>query len=100
MIIPERFKVYFWKHKSEVFSAFKRWKTVVENEISLRIKKLCYDNGGDYEDSKLKKLCYESGIKFERTVLGTPQHNDVAERMNMTLTERVRSMCLQVELPK
>ena len=73
MIIPERFKVYFWKHKSEVFDAFKRWKATIENETSLKIKKLYFDNGGEYEDSKFKKFCYESGIKSERTVPGAPQ---------------------------
>ena len=65
--------MYFLKHKYEVFDAFKRWKAIVENEISLKIKKLHFDNGGEYEDSKFKKFCYESEIKSERTVPGAPQ---------------------------
>ena len=92
--------VYFLKHKFEVFEAFKRWKAMVENETGLKIKKLRTDNGGEYEDTKLKKLCYENGIIMERTVPNTPQHNGGAERMNRTLAERARSICIQSGLPK
>ncbi len=45
---------------------------MVENEIGLKIKKLCSENGGKYEDNEFKKFCYQSGIKLIRTVLGTP----------------------------
>ena len=37
---------------------------------------------------------------MEKTILGTPQQNDVAERMNRTLNERARSMRLHTGLPK
>nr|KYP40338.1 Retrovirus-related Pol polyprotein from transposon TNT 1-94 [Cajanus cajan] len=92
--------VYFLKHKSEVFEAFKMWKAMVENETGLKIKKLRTDNGGEYEDTRFKRFCYEHGIRMERTVPGTPQQNGVAERMNRTLTERARSMRVQSGLPK
>lgn len=92
--------VYFLKHKSEVFEAFKIWKAMVENETGLKVKKLRTDNGGEYEDTRFKKFCYEHGIRMERTVPGTPQHNGVAERMNRTLTERARSLRVQSGLPK
>ena len=32
--------VYFLKHKSDVFGAFKTWKAMVENEIDLKVKTL------------------------------------------------------------
>ena len=37
---------------------------------------------------------------MEKTILGTPQQNGVAERMNRTLNERARSMRLHARLPK
>ena len=80
--------VYFLKHKSEVFEAFRKWKAMVENETGLKIKRLRTDNGGKYEYTKFKKFFYEHEIEMERTMPGTPQHNGVAERMNRTLTER------------
>jgi len=86
--------------KSDVFEAFKKWKAMVENETGLKIKKLHSDNGGEYEDNEFKKFCYQSGIKLIRTVLGTPQQNGTAERMNRTLTEKARSMHLQSGLRK
>jgi len=58
------------------------------------------NNGGEYEDNRFMKYCYEHGIRMERIVPGTPQHNGVAERMNRTLTERIRSLSLQSGLPK
>ena len=48
---------------------------MVENETSLKIKRLRTDNGGEYEDTRLKKPCYENKIIMKRTVLGMPQHN-------------------------
>ncbi len=50
--------VYFLRHKSDVFEAFKKWKAMVENETCLKIKKLRSDNGGEYEDNEFKKFCY------------------------------------------
>ncbi|ONK54837.1 uncharacterized protein A4U43_UnF10820 [Asparagus officinalis] len=90
--------VYFLKHKSEVFEAFRKWKAMVENETGLRIKTLKTDNDGEYEDTGFKKFCYEHGIRIERTVPGTPQQNGVAERINQTLTERDRSIRVQNKL--
>ena len=92
--------VYFLKHKSEVFEAFRRWKAMIENETNLKIKRLRTDNGGEYEDTRFKRFCYEHGIRIERTVPGMPQHNGVVERMNRTLTERARSIRIQSGLPK
>ncbi|WVZ05968.1 hypothetical protein V8G54_019314 [Vigna mungo] len=92
--------VYFLKHKSEVFEAFKIWKAMVENETGLKIKKLRSDNGGEYVDTRFKKFYYEHGMRMERTVPGMPQHNGVVERMNRSLTERARSMRVQSGLPK
>lgn len=71
---------------------------MVENE--LKIKKLRFDNGDEYLDTRFKKFCYEHGIRMERTVPNMLQHNGVAEHMNQTLIERARSVCLQSGLPK
>jgi len=44
------------KHKSEVFKIFKRWKAMVENEISLKVKCLRLDNGGEFKLREFKKF--------------------------------------------
>ena len=44
---------------------------MVKNEKGIRIEKLWYDNGEEYEASKFKKLCYENRIKLEKIVKDT-----------------------------
>ena len=57
------------------------------------------DNGGEYIDGGFKEYCDVNGIRMEKTVPGTPQQNDIAERMNRTINERARSMRLHSGLP-
>ncbi|KAJ0589930.1 putative RNA-directed DNA polymerase [Helianthus annuus] len=92
--------VYFLKHKSDVFDAFKIWKSAVENETNLKVKCLKSDNGGEYISKQFIDYCVKKWIKMIKTVTGTPQQNGVAERMNRTLNERARSMRLNAGMPK
>ena len=46
------------------------------------------------------KLCRDEGIERHFTVRETPQQNVVAERMNMTLLEKVRCMLSNAGLSK
>lgn len=73
---------------------------MVKNETSLKIKKLKIDNNNEYEDAKFKTFFHKHEIKMERIVLGTPQHNDITECINRTLTKRAKSMHMQSGLPK
>jgi transposase InsO family protein len=57
------------------------------------------DNGGEYIDEGFKEYCDVNGIRMKKTVPGTPQQNDIAERMNRTINERARSMRLHSGLP-
>jgi transposase InsO family protein len=92
--------VYFLKNKSDVFETFKKWKAMVETESGLKLKCLRSDNGGEYIDGGFKEYCAVNGIRMEKTVPGTPQQNDTAERMNKTINERARSMRLHSGLPQ
>ncbi|OAE34205.1 hypothetical protein AXG93_1593s1640 [Marchantia polymorpha subsp. ruderalis] len=73
---------------------------MVENETHLKVKQLRSDNGGEYELGEFKKFYGLNGICLESTPLGTPQFNDIAERKNMFLTKRARSMRIHASLPK
>jgi transposase InsO family protein len=73
---------------------------MVETETGLKLKCLRSDNGGEYEDGGFKQFCVANGIRMEKTILGTPQQNGMAERMNRTLNDHSRSMRLHVGLPK
>ena len=88
------------KNKSDVFETFKKWKAMVKTKIVLKVKCLRLDNGREYIDGRFSEYCAAQGIMMEKTILGTPQQNGVAERMNRTLNKRARSMKLHIGLPK
>jgi len=88
------------KNKSDAFEKFKEWHTLVENQIGTKLKVLRTDNGLEFVSEHFNEFCRKKGIKRHKTVAYTRQQNGLAERMNMTLLERVRCMLLGVELSK
>lgn len=95
--------------KSDVFAKFKAWLVMVENQHDTKLKilrpgktlkVLQSDNGGEYISSRMMRFLEERGIKHRLTAPRNPHQNGVAERMNRTLIELVRSMLHQKSLPK
>ncbi len=76
-----------------------KWKALVENESEKKVKVLHTDSGGEYVFTEFKKFLEESGNQHEQAVPKTPKQNGVAERMNHTLVESVRSMLTYTQLP-
>jgi len=73
---------------------------MVEIETGLKVKCLRLASGGEYINGGFNEYCVVHGIRMEKTILGTPQQNGMAQRMNRTLNEHARSMRLYTELPK
>ena len=92
--------VYFLKTKDQVLDYFKLFHAMVERDTGKKLKCLRTDNGGEYTSREFDVYCGSHGIRHERTVPRTPQHNGVAERMNRTIMEKVRSMIIMAKLPK
>ncbi|WVY92910.1 hypothetical protein V8G54_031998 [Vigna mungo] len=92
--------IYVLKNKSETFQKFKEWHTQIENQLGCRMKCLRTDNGLEFVSEEFNGFCKEKGIRMHRTVVGTPQQNGLAERMNRTILERVRCMLLGSGLSK
>ena len=92
--------VYTLKSKDQVFEKFFEWKNLVENQCGKNVKKLRTDNGLEFCNQKFDSFCAKEGIARHKTVRLTPQQNGLAEMMNRTLMERVRSMLVQSKLPK
>jgi transposase InsO family protein len=69
---------YFLKTKDEVFSMFKEFKLVVENQIEKKIKFLRSNNGGEYTSKEFEYFFKEAGIKRELIVPYNPHQNGVA----------------------
>jgi len=82
----------FLKNKNDVFSNFKKWKALIENQTNKKIKRFRTENGLEFCEGKFNEFCENEGIVRHRTVRKTPQQNGVAERMNRILLERARCM--------
>ncbi|KAL5804931.1 hypothetical protein ACOSQ3_031731 [Xanthoceras sorbifolium] len=92
--------VYVMKNKSEVLNVFLKWKKMVETHTGRKIKRLRSDNGDKYKNDPFLQVCQDEGIVRHFTVRNTPQQNGVAERMNLTLLEKVRCMLSNIGLGK
>nr|GFA46938.1 hypothetical protein [Tanacetum cinerariifolium] len=88
-----------WKSKVESLGG-KRVEAISRESDWGTVKKLRTDNGLEFCNRECKQLCIESGIARHLTVAGTPQQNGLAERMNITLIDKVRCLLIQSGLPK
>ena len=71
---------------------FKKFHLLITNEAQLTIDTIRTDNGGEYTSHAFETYLQENGIKHQTTIPYNPPQNDVAERMNRTLLNMVRSM--------
>ena len=78
--------------KDRVFSIFFDWLAMVENQTGRKLKCLRTINGGEFKSDEFVKFCRERGIRREYTTPYSPEQNDIAERMNRTIQERIVSM--------
>ena len=92
--------VYVLKRKDQVFERFLEWKALVEKSSGRKLKVLRSDNGGEYTSAEFEDYLKSEGVRHECTVPKTPEQNGVAERMNRTLMETVRSMLANAKLPQ
>lgn len=65
--------IYFLKRKDEVFSWFRHFKALMDNQTENKIKILRTDNGTKYESNEFHNFCKEAGIKRETTTPYTPE---------------------------
>lgn len=84
--------IYFLRTKDEAFEAFIIWKKMVETQSERKVKKFRTDNGLEFCNSKFDEFCKKEGIVRHRTCTYTPQQNGIAERLNRTIMNKVRSM--------
>lgn len=104
------------KRKSDTFSCFKKFHALAETHTGSNVKKvnlikrtqhnreqltaLGTDNCGEYLSHAFKEYLENHGIHHQLTIAYTPQQNGVAERMNRTLMDLIRSMLQTASLEK
>ena len=76
---------YPLKKKSDVFSTFIKFKTLIENKFGHKIKALQTDWGGEYR--QLSAFCDSQGIIHRRSCPHTHEQNGKAERKHRHITE-------------
>jgi transposase InsO family protein len=91
--------IYLLRHKSEVFSAFKHFKSLAETQSGQKIQTLLSDRGGEYLSKEFDTLLTDLGIQHSFSAARTPQQNGVAERFNRTIVEKARVMLHEAKLP-
>ncbi|CAA0841273.1 cysteine-rich RLK (RECEPTOR-like protein kinase) 8 [Striga hermonthica] len=92
--------VYFMKERSEVFSIFKKFKSLGENQSGRRIKVLGSDRGTEYTSKEFNKSCEDEGVNHQLTVDYAPEQNGVSEKKNRTVQEMARTMLAEKNMPK
>ncbi|CAI7794686.1 unnamed protein product [Closterium sp. NIES-54] len=80
------------KAKGDVTKAIQEWALEVCDDDKKRIKAIRTDGGGEFVNAELEKWMKSKGIKHDITTPYTPQHNGVAEWLNRTLVEAIRSL--------
>jgi len=92
--------VYFISEKSEALNMFKRFKNLVEKKAGSLVGCLRTDRGGEFTSKEFNEYCSMNGIKRQLMAAYTPQQNGVAERMNWTIMNLVRSILLEKNIPR
>jgi len=90
--------VYFLRQKNETFSMFKKFKALVENQTRRKIKKLRTDNGLECCETEFNEFCAVNVIARHKTLVGRPQQNRIAERINRTVLDKACCMLSNVGL--
>ncbi|KAG8488964.1 hypothetical protein CXB51_016964 [Gossypium anomalum] len=86
--ISRKVWAFFLKQKSNVFSAFKSWKIMIEKQTGKQIKYLRTDNGLEFCSAEFNRLCKSERIMRHLTVRHTLKQNGVAEQMNRMIMEK------------
>lgn len=85
-------KVYFLRHKSEVFEKFREFQAFVFTQLNTKIKVLKSDNGTEYTSREFDKYLRDNGIVHELSSAYIHEQNGRAEREIRTLVESARSI--------
>ncbi|GJV21233.1 putative ribonuclease H-like domain-containing protein [Tanacetum coccineum] len=91
--------VFFLATKDETSGILQNFIRQIENQLNHRVKIIKSYNGTKFKNRDMLEFCENKGIKQEYSNARTLQQNGVAERMNRTLIEAVRTMLADSLLP-
>ena len=85
------------QRKSEALERFKKFQLQFERQNNVKIKTFHSDNGGEY--TPISDYAKSIGMRHTTTSPYTPESNGIAERLNRTLIEAVRTTLAESGLP-
>ena len=91
---------FTYKQKDETFRLFRDWKTMVENEAGLKVKRVRLDNGKELINQEFMDLFKETGMMWEPSVPYTPEQNGLSEVQNRIVMNGVRAMLFDSKLSR
>ena len=103
VIFIDNFSRFAWfypiKLKSDVFTIFKSFQSLVETQIEQKIQIFQSDGGGEFVNAQFMQHLSQCGIKHYLSRPHTPQQNGLAERKHRHLLELGMSMLFEARLP-
>jgi len=90
--------IYPLHHKSETFACFVKFKCLVENLISKKIKAFQSNGGGDFTSNQFKEFLSTNGIIHRIFCPYTAQQNGLAKRKQRHIVETGLTLLAQSKL--
>ncbi|CDF33464.1 unnamed protein product [Chondrus crispus] len=84
----------------EAFAKYKLYEQFAQTHTGRKVKVLRTDRGGEYLSTEFKSYLDSNGTQHQLTTAYTPEQNGVAERLNRTLIDLVRSMLSHKQVSK
>lgn len=89
--------IYFLSHKSQVFSTFLQFCTMIKNQFSCDIKSLQTDWDGEYRN--VSTFLHSNGIMHRLSCPHTHEQNGAVERRNRVIVEKGLTLLAHSSLP-
>lgn len=88
------------KHKSECDEGFRQIIAHLRTQLDIRAKRLVSDGEGSYVSNSFQDFLKKKGIIHKRTPSFTPQRDGKAERSNLSVLNRTRTLIIHKNLPR
>ncbi|KAM1320462.1 hypothetical protein ACFX2H_005342 [Malus domestica] len=103
LLLVDDFSKYSWffplQYKSELFSTFVHFKSVVENLLGFKVITLRFDSGGEFVNHQFSDFLKTHGISHQLSCPHTPEQNGCAERKHQHLVEIARTLLTASQVP-
>ena len=91
--------IYPLHNKLDTIACFVKFKSLVENLLSMKIKTFQSDGGGEFTSNQFKQILHSNGILHKISCPYTPLQNGLAERKYRHLVDTSLALLAQSHLP-